>query len=343
MAETLHIKHTTRYSYAAPVTLGSHRLMVRPRDSHDLRLIEATLALSPPGSVRWFHDVFGNSIAVVEFSGPATELVIESDLVIDRYTREAIEGDLDPAAAHYPFVYSADDRADLGRLLERHYPDPKGRVEAWARGFLTDGAADTLALLDAMNRTIKADFAYQARDIEGTQTPLETLDLGSGSCRDFALLMMEGLRCLGIATRFVSGYLYDPALDGAAADGTVGAGATHAWVDVYLPGAGWVEYDPTNGLIGSANLLRVAVARDPAQAVPIAGSFQGRPGDFLGMQVEVHVNRAQNAPGDAPSAAIEPTATATDQNSAATAPQTLIPVASTESAASLAKSPQAAA
>lgn len=343
MAETLHIKHTTRYSYAAPVTLGQHRLMVRPRDSHDLRLNEATLVLSPPGAVRWFHDVFGNSIAVVDFPEAATELVIESDLVIDRYTREAIEADLDPTAAHYPFVYSADDRADLGRLLERHYPDPKGRVEEWARGFLTDGGADTLTLLDTMNRAIKADFTYQARDIEGTQTPLETLDLGSGSCRDFAVLMMEGLRCLGIATRFVSGYLYDPALDGAAADGTTGAGATHAWVDVYLPGAGWVEYDPTNGLIGSANLIRVAVARDPAQAVPIAGSFQGRPGDFLGMQVEVHVNRTNTASGDAQGTPAPPVTAPADQNSAAPAPQSLMPDASTESAAGLAESPPAAA
>ena len=285
----LSIRHRTTYSYAAPVTFGEHTLMLRPRGSHDLRLVEATLTLSPPAEVRWVHDVFGNSIAIAKFANQAPELMIESRLELERYELDQPSFELDDRATRYPFIYSPDDRADLGRLLELHHPDPKDQVTEWARAFVRGEVTDTLALLNDINLGIKNSLRYQARDAEGTQTPLETIERGAGSCRDFALLMIEGLRALGFAARFVSGYLYDPATD-AGAGGIVGAGATHAWLDVYLPGAGWVEYDPTNGLVESANLIRVAVARDASQAIPVAGSFTGRPGDMLGMKIEVQVN-----------------------------------------------------
>jgi transglutaminase-like putative cysteine protease len=142
-----------------------------------------------------------------------------------------------------------------------------------------------------MNQSIRDNFRYAARDEEGTQTPLETLKLNSGSCRDFTLLMMEAARRLGVATRFVSGYLYDPALDGSDSDGTVGAGYTHAWLQAYLPGAGWVPFDPTNNLLGGTHLIRVGIARDPSQAAPISGSWFGESGDYLGMTVSVTVQR----------------------------------------------------
>ena len=147
---------------------------------------------------------------------------------------------------------------------------------------------DTLEILIAMTRRIRSDFIYAARETVGTQEPMRTLEIGSGSCRDFALLMMEAARSLGFAARFVSGYLYDEKLIGAEG-GLVGGGATHAWVQIYLPGAGWVEFDPTNALVGGRNLIRVAVARDPSQAVPLTGTFTGAPGDFLGMTVDVSV------------------------------------------------------
>ena len=142
-----------------------------------------------------------------------------------------------------------------------------------------------------MNQGIRERFGYAARDEEGTQSPLETLKLGSGSCRDFALLMMEAARRLGVATRFVSGYLYDPALDGGADVATLGAGYTHAWLQAYLPGAGWVPFDPTNNLLGGTQLIRVGIARDPSQAAPISGSWFGESGDYLGMNVNVTVQR----------------------------------------------------
>jgi transglutaminase-like putative cysteine protease len=285
--KVLTVRHATTYRYSAPVTFGQHRLMLRPRDSHDLRLVEANLVISPPATLRWMHDVFGNSVALVEFTEPSAGLAIASTLLIERYALVRPDFPIDPAAETYPFVYSPNDRSDLGRLLERHYPDPRGIVDEWARRFLLGPPDYTFNLLSTMNAAIRSDFAYRPREEEGTQTPMETIESKSGTCRDYALLFIEAARSLGFGARFVSGYLYDPALDGGEA--AQGAGATHAWAEVYLPGAGWVEFDPTNGLVAGENLIRVAVTRDPSQAVPIGGSFYGE-AEFLGMEVEVTVH-----------------------------------------------------
>jgi transglutaminase-like putative cysteine protease len=179
---------------------------------------------------------------------------------------------------------------DLGRTVERHYPDPEHKIDAWARRIVAaQPEADTMAILMAMAQSIKAEFDYNPRDEMGTQDPLVTLEGGTGTCRDFALFLMEAARSLGFAARFVSGYLYDDDRLGDAEDGVVGGGATHAWVQIYLPGAGWVEFDPTNALVGGRNLIRVAVARDPKQAIPLAGTFTGAPTDYLGMTVAVTI------------------------------------------------------
>jgi transglutaminase-like putative cysteine protease len=286
--QKLIVHHSTIYRYAKPVTLGQHRLMLRPRDSHDLRLVKAELTLSPPGTMRWLHDVFGNSVALVDFAQPTSELSIVSTLSLVRYGFARLDFAIDPQAESYPFVYSADDRSDLGRLLERHYPDPRGVVDEWVRPFVATRPTGTLDLLARMNKAIKDSFTYTVRYEEGTQSPIETLEKGAGSCRDFALLLIEAVRSLGFGARFVSGYLYDPAVDGGAA--VAGAGATHAWAEIYLPGTGWIEYDPTNGLVAAENLIRVAVTRDASQAVPVSGNFTAAPADYLGMQVDVTVS-----------------------------------------------------
>jgi transglutaminase-like putative cysteine protease len=285
----LTVRHETHYRYSAPVSFGMHRLMLRPRDSHDLRLVGAELTLSPPGEVRWLHDVFGNSVAEVKFSQAAPELLIVSTLHLEHFGLTRPVFPIAPEAQVYPFVYSSNDRTDLGRLVERHYPDPQGAVEAWAKQFVKGRFMSTYNLLSNMNGAIRSDFTYSARTLEGTQTPAETLQYRNGTCRDFALLFMEAVRSLGFGARFITGYLYDPALDGAGG-AMQGSGATHAWADVYLPGAGWVEYDPTNGLIAGDNLIRVAVTRDPSQAIPIAGTFDGSFGLPLGMTVDVTVH-----------------------------------------------------
>ncbi|KAA2237122.1 transglutaminase family protein [Salinarimonas soli] len=290
----LSVRHVTAYTYAEPVGFGDHRLMVRPRDSHDLRLLEATLAIDPPPErIRWLHDVFGNSVAVASFGeARSTTLRFESRLLLDLYQANLPEYQVADYARTYPFSYEAEEVPDLARTMERHYADPEHAVDLWAKGFVrVDGPTDTYDLLTWMTRAIQTTFTYAARDEEGVQTPVETLSRGTGSCRDLALLMMEAARSLGFAARFVSGYLYSPDADGT---GNVGGGSTHAWCQVYLPGAGWVEFDPTNGITGNRDLIRIAVARDPAQAAPLQGSFVGPAGAFQSLVVDVTVTDASS-------------------------------------------------
>ncbi|HEV7715386.1 MAG TPA: transglutaminase family protein [Steroidobacteraceae bacterium] len=286
----LNVRHKTTYTYKRPVEFGEHRLMSRPRDSHDLRLLDTTLVITPPASnIRWLHDVFGNSIAVASFKQSAAKLEFESAFRAEHFPAAARQLTVDPYASKVPFSYSAEDTADLGRTKERHYVDPEHRIDAWVRKIVGQTPdAGTLDVLRNMTGAIKQQFKYAEREAEGVQTPLQTLSLGTGTCRDFAVFMMEAARTLGLAARFVSGYLYDESLIGATV-GMVGGGATHAWVQVFLPGAGWVEYDPTNALVGGRNLIRVAVARDASQAVPLQGSYSGTPEDFVSIAVEVKV------------------------------------------------------
>ena len=288
------VRHETVYSYARPVAFGEHRLMIRPRDSHVLRLRSATLLVEPAASVRWSFDIFGNSIARLRFAAPASRLRIVSELDVQRYFNSSTMLEIDADARNYPFVYSPADRIDLGGADRCHYPDPRGELAAYARGFVTPAPLATIDLLRAINAAIRSRFGYARRDDEGTQAPLETLARGGGTCRDFATLMVEIVRALGFGARFVTGYLYDPALDGGIA-GVLGGAATHAWLEIYLPGAGWIEFDPTNGLEGSEELIRVAVTRDAFQAVPVAGNFTGSAADFLSLAVSVTVRQMELA------------------------------------------------
>lgn len=283
------MRHSTTYRYRRPVAFGEHRLMFRPRDSHDLRLLDTALLIRPAASIRWLHDVFGNSVAIARFATPAEELVFDSTFRVRHYPIQTEAIELEPDARRYPFQYSADEIPDLAHCVDRHYADPDGIIDAWARQFLDPfGSGDTLQLLTAMTQRIRQDFTYMRRGAAGTRNPLRTLELRSGTCRDYALLMMEAVRSLGLAARFVTGYLYDESLvDGDAR--LVGGGETHAWLQVYLPGGGWVEFDPTNALVAGRNLIRVAVARDPTQALPLSGTFYGSREDDLGMEVHVQV------------------------------------------------------
>ena len=289
----LTVRHVTTYRYKQPVSFGEHRIMFRPRDSYDQRLIEAELNITPePADVSWLHDVFGNCVAKVHFTGRAKELRFECIIRLDHSAAGALRFQTADYARSYPFSYGAEDMPDLLRSIEREYPDPHHELDRWAREFLRkEGPTPTDELLANMTHAIKRRFTYVARSESGVQAPLRTIRLGSGSCRDFALLMMEAVRSLGLAARFVSGYLYSPARDhpGSSSPGNIGGGATHAWLEVYIPGGGWVEFDPTNGIVGNRDLIRVAVVRDPAQAVPLSGSWTGFPSDSLGMTVEVQV------------------------------------------------------
>lgn len=288
---TLQIRHTTTYRYRKPVRFGEHRMMLRPKESYDQRLVSSQVVIEPePVEVRYVHDVFGNCVGIAKFDRPADVLRVESRVTLEHSPAPLIS-DADeaiaPSGPSFPFAYNPEDMPDLLRSIERHHPDPEGLVNAWARRFLRwNGPTPVLSLLAEMTRAIHTEFGYSKRLEAGVQTPVETLASKSGTCRDFAVLMIEAARSLGLAARFVSGYIYSPP----AADGRpqrVGGGHTHAWVQVYLPSCGWVEFDPTNGIIGNKDLVRVAEVRDPRQAVPLSGTWDGEAGDYLGMDVEV--------------------------------------------------------
>jgi transglutaminase-like putative cysteine protease len=294
------VEHRTVYHFRQPVLLGEHRLMIRPRDSHDLRLVSATLSLSPPGEVRWLHDVFGNSIAIVQPQQVKTDLFsIISRLDLERYPHEPEVREVEPRAARYPFVYDPSERLDLGSTLVVEDQSSVGALTEWLEPLVDLAPLPTLELLTKLNDLVHSSLTYEARVERGTQSARQTLERRSGSCRDYALLLIEAARTLGLGARFVTGYLYDPSLDGGLDEpdetvlpATIGAAATHAWADVFVPGAGWIELDPTNGTIGSPHLVRVAVTRSPTQAVPVSGVFTGSADDATGLDVLVQVTAA---------------------------------------------------
>jgi transglutaminase-like putative cysteine protease len=284
----LTIKHITTYHYKRPVAFGEHFMMLRPRDSHDQRLLDAKLVITPrPAGIRRTHDAFDNHVDIASFAGRAKELRFAGTFRVEHSHINIEDLRIEEFARSFPFIHSANEMPDLIRFVERQSFDPECHVERWTRTFLRKGGpTDTRDFLIHLTHRIWQAFTHVRRDEKGIQTPLQTLQLGSGSCRDLAVLMIDAVRSLGMAARFVSGYLYIPAEDEA---GHVGGGNTHAWAQVYLPGPGWVDFDPSNGLIGNRDLIRVAVVRDPRWALPLYGTWTGIRTDFIGMNVEVAV------------------------------------------------------
>jgi transglutaminase-like putative cysteine protease len=293
----LKIHHKTTYRFRQPVSLWPHRLMLRPRESRDLRLVSSTVTVTPAATVTWAQDVFGNAVATASFQTMSDHLVIDSvaELQLDAAAWPVF--DIAASAISYPFRYSDDDWTDLGALAMQQYPDPAGRLRAWARAFVRSIPTDTLAMLKDLSAGVFDQISYQSREDEGTQSPIQTLDRGWGSCRDFAVLFAEAVRTLGFGARIVSGYLYNPNRDTV---GSSGAGSTHAWVEVYVTGAGWITFDPTNRSVGGFNLIPVAVARDIREVMPVVGSFVGMTDAFVGMTVEVVVSSSGVSEGVRP-------------------------------------------
>lgn len=283
----LRVHHVTTYTYKRPVGFGQHRLLFRPRDSYDQRLLSCDLRIFPePKDLFWIHDAFNNCIAVAEFGKKSDTLRFETNIVLDHTPQNTLHFRTAKEARAWPFTYDAETLPDLASTIARQYPDDDVTA-AWARRFIDpSGRTDTVQMLETMTHAIRNDFKYNRRTNPGTQTPEMTLYSLSGTCRDYALLMIEAVRSLGFAARFVTGYIYVPSRD---TGETLGGGATHAWVQVFLPGAGWVEFDPTNGIVGNRDLIRVGVTRTPYQAIPLWGTHTGSRIDSLGMDVQVSV------------------------------------------------------
>jgi transglutaminase-like putative cysteine protease len=289
----LTIRHLTTYRYRQPVAFGEHRMMFRPRESADLRLLDVQLAVTPaPIHLRSTEDDYGNHIDIAEFSGRATTLSFES---IVRIEQVPLTGALPPeeSGGHTQTLYRAEEREKLRDYLPSDRVEDLDPIRVFAGRFL-EASCETgsWALLSRLSDGIHRAFAYRRREAKGIQPAAETLSLGHGSCRDFAVLLIAAARSLGFAARFASGYLagpLDPANSGDHLAPGIAGGATHAWAQVYLPRMGWTDFDPTSGTVGRQNLVTVALVADPEDATPLHGTFLGFPGDHIGMDVAVAI------------------------------------------------------
>ncbi len=279
----IRIQHRTTYNYNQSVAFGQHKIMMRPREGHDVHIESSILEIKPAHTIRWMRDVNGSSIAKVDFIEKSTQLSFYSELVLEQYDSNPLDFLMDESAVQYPFVYDPDSLPELAAFMPIIYPKDSERLREWLTQFWKPGEKiETIALLRQMNTFINKNFTYQRRDERGVQTPAETLEKNSGSCRDFATLLLEGCRCWGLAARFVSGYMQCEATE-------AGGASTHAWAEVYLPGAGWKGFDPTSGIMTGSQHVPVAVSRNPENAAPIAGSFIGPGNAFQSIQVDVTV------------------------------------------------------
>lgn len=275
----LSIVHTTAYRFAREVGFNPHRMMLRPRGSHDLQVLEHTVRCSPGARIIWSQDVFGNLVSTASFDAPASQLQISSHLLVETSAAPWPTFPIAASAHSYPFDLDADEVVDLGAM--RNPGHAEASVKSWALAFIRSTPTDTLSLLKDINAGVLAVTAYRPRDEEGTQSAAQTLALGSGSCRDLAALFIDAVRHLGFGARAVSGYLFDPTPEAPQPH------TTHAWAEIYLPGAGWIAFDPTNGRVGGGGLIPVAIGRCNAQVMPIVGTYVGAPTDFLEMTVRV--------------------------------------------------------
>jgi transglutaminase-like putative cysteine protease len=275
------ILHRTYYTFSGQVQLGPHVLRLRPREDHEVRIESETLTITPNATLRWHRDVEDNSVAIASFDTPASQLTIESDVVIQQFNAAPLDFLVDPQAVDYPFAYAAEDHPVLLPYMDGNRRADADPVRALVDSIWGPGEQiQTYVLLQRLCVTIHARVSYRVREEPGVQQGRETLALGTGSCRDSAALFIEAARSLGLAARFVSGYLQ-------AEPSAFNYGATHAWAEVYLPGAGWKGFDPSIGEMAGTQHIAVAVARLPESVPPVAGSYLGSPGTDLSVGVWV--------------------------------------------------------
>ena len=274
----LRIRHRTTYRYARPVRFLDHHLLVTPRSSRDVTTISSSVTIDPAAELVWSEDAAGNTAALALIPDPASALTILAEHEVLHIGEAYPILRLEPAAYRHPFAYAPGDLALFGPALLNPEAEDDAAVTAWLAVFRATAPGDTLMLLNALNEAVGTAIAYRTREEEGTQSPSRTLALRSGSCRDLAALFLWAVRRLGFAARATSGYLFDP--------GSVAGdvGATHAWCDVFLPGAGWIAFDPTQRRMGSAGLIATAVGVTSQAVLPVVGGFLGDAADFVGME-----------------------------------------------------------
>lgn len=281
----IEITHNTRYEYAEAVAFNTHKLHIRPREGHDVRIESSQLTISPTYQIRWERDIYSNSIALVDFLDKSQILAITSNVIVQHYGAPPLDFGMEDSALSYPFHYNPLEQIDLMPYQMAVFPRDYPAVQKWLEAIYTPGKLfNTVSLLENLNKTIASEFAYTVREEPGVQSPTETIALGSGSCRDLAALFIEACRVLGLASRFVSGYLLQ-AVD----NNDNQHGSTHAWSEVYLPGSGWWGFDSTSGLLAAEQHIAVAHHRHPEAIPPVSGSYMGMPEPQPDMHVSVEV------------------------------------------------------
>lgn len=287
----LRIEHTNVYRYRQPVELTLHRLMLRPAESHEVTIQSERLDISPNHQLRWEHDVFYNSVALASFQEKTEELRITSCYTVQKLKLNPFEFVLEIYTNKLPFAYQGNEADDLRPYMQPQFPQDQSAISQWVKPHLdTKGRAETLPFLLEINSSVPRDFSYRRREEHGIQSPAETLMRKSGTCRDFALLLMETARYMGLAARYVSGYLCSSEEENKG----VATNSTHAWTEIYLPGGGWRGFDPTSGILAAEYHVRVAATRDPSQATPISGSYIGDASLFQGMEVSVKFHQIES-------------------------------------------------
>ena len=278
----LRIRHRTHYQYAEPVSFGSHKLVIRPREGHDLRVEHLALAIAPAAEVVWTRDIFGNSVARAHFNEPGTELLFDVDVVVRRFfDPEVPPGAMAESPDPFPLEYDTQEHGIIVGYLTPVYGEETAAVKDFIKTLPDPGefpSAENFVL--QLAELIHQKIGYQRREAKGVQTPATTLSLGTGSCRDVATLMMETLRHLGIAARFASGYLDCQATRAA-------RGSTHAWTEAYFPQLGWRGFDPTTGKHCSHRHIVTGTSHHPRGVMPVSGRFTGPAGAFQNLAVTV--------------------------------------------------------
>ena len=263
------IKHVTTYDYSNPVDFLAHKLLLRPREGHDVRIVSSRLEIAPSHKMKWHRDVNDNCVAVVNFLEPAGRASFLSEVVIEHYEEMPLDFLIQPSAVNFPFHYDATEGIDLLPYQSSIFTEHTKLLQDWIHQFWPIGQTlETYTLLDTINKAIAENIDYQIREEPGVQSPAKTLTNKTGSCRDMATLFIEACRQIGFAARFVSGYLHAP-------ESELGHGGTHAWSEIYLPGAGWKGFDSTSGELVGNQHIAVAVSRHPEAVPPVAGAFLG--------------------------------------------------------------------
>jgi transglutaminase-like putative cysteine protease len=277
----IRITHKTEYHYHTPVRFGPHEAMLRPREGHDVHIESSLLKVEPKADVRWLRDIYGNSITVLSFAEPAQKLSLFSEVNVDHYDDNPLDFVIAPSARSYPFQYAPNEQVELIPYRLPSYPYDGPGVQSWLSDLYSPGQVmNTFELLSKLNTRIYESFKYARREEAGVQLPCQTITLGTGSCRDYAVLMMEAARHWGFGARFVTGYIMM---------GAGQHGATHAWTEIYIPGAGWRGFDPTNNKFAGSEHVSVAVAREHEKASPLSGTWEGPADAFDRMEVSVQV------------------------------------------------------